>query len=156
MFAIIFCFLPILFMGFQLFLLKKRTSLGWEIKKGQVCYNCKEDLNLPDGDLWNRLMKSGDYSKICISCSRDRKISLLRNPLIKWKFKIQKMLITDKLDKMNWIFLTTVFFFIISDVVLKFMGVNLPLWIVYGSLNFIWWVLLTWKTLYTTIKKPSE
>lgn len=156
MFSIIFCFLPILFMIFQLYLLKSRNSVTWEIKKGHICYNCKEDLNISEKDSWDRMMKSEDFSKLCISCSRDQKISALKSPLLKWKFKIQKRMIGDKFDKLYWFFTPAVFLVIVLDLILMFYKIRLNLWIVYGSINLIWWILMIWRSLYTTQKKPSE
>jgi hypothetical protein len=156
MFSTIFVFLPFLFFIFQFYCEKKRKSVSWEIKKGQICYNCKESLNVSEEDIWDRLMKDKDYSKICISCNRDRKISLLKNPLLIWKYKFQKFIISDKFKKIHWIFLPLAFFFIILDLVLIFCGVRLKMWLVYGSINIIWWFIITWKIYYTTIKKPSE
>jgi len=97
-------------------------------------------------------MKSEDFSKICISCSRDRKISLLKKPLFIWKYKFQKAIVSNKF-KIHWIFLPIIFFFIILDVILIFCGIRLGLWLVYGSLNIIWWLIITYKTYYTTIEK---
>jgi hypothetical protein len=153
MFAIIFCFLPFLFFIFQFYFLKKRKSLSWEIKKGHICYNCKESLDISEREIWDRMMKSDDYSKICLSCNRDRKLSSLKNPLLKWKFKIQKILITDRLDKLHWIFSPIVFSLIILDVIFIFSGVKFRLWVFYGSFNLIWWSIITCKTIYTTTKK---
>jgi hypothetical protein len=152
MFSVIFCFLPFLFLFFQFYILKKRRTLVWEIKKGEICYNCKESLNIPEKDIWDRLMKSEDFSKICISCSRDRKISLLKKPLLIWKYKFQKSIVSNKF-KIHWIFLPIIFFFIILDAILIFCGIRLGLWLVYGSLNIIWWLIITYKTYYTTMKK---
>jgi hypothetical protein len=143
-------------MIFQLYLLKSRNSVTWEIKKGHICYNCKEDLNISEKDSWDRMMKSEDFSKLCISCSRDQKISALKSPLLKWKFKIQKRMIGDKFDKLYWFFTPAVFLVIVLDLILMFYKIRLNLWIVYGSINLIWWILMIWRSLYTTQKKPSE
>ena len=156
MFSIIFCFLPILFMIFQFYLLKSRDSVTWEIKKGKICYNCKEDLDISEKDIWDRMMKSEDFSKLCISCIRDQKISTLKNPLLRWKFKIQKRMIGDKFDRLYWFFTPVVFIVIVVDLVLLYYKIRLNLWIVYGSINLIWWILMIWRSLYTTQKKPSE
>ncbi len=153
MFSIIFCFFPILFLIFQFYLLKKRKSLSWEIKKGHICYNCKQDLNISEKDIWDRLMKSEDFSKVCISCSRDRKIASLKNRLLVFKYKFQKVIVSKKFEKIHFVFLPIVFFFIILDVVLIFCGMKLGLWVVYGSLNIIWWLIVTYKTYYTSEKK---
>jgi hypothetical protein len=156
MFEIIYCFLPFLFFIFQFYFLKKRKSLSWEIKKGHICYNCKESLNISEKEIWDRMMKSDDYSKLCLSCNRDRKLSQLENPILIWKHKLQKIMVTKKFEKIHIKFLPIVFLLIVLDVILLFLGIKLYLWILYGSLNIIWWSMITYKTYYTSQKKPSE
>jgi hypothetical protein len=156
MFSIIYCLLPIVFVFFQISILKKRNSLSWEIKKGKICYNCKEDLNLSEKETFERLMKSEDYSKICIPCSRDRKISLLQHPYLIIKYKFQKFVVTQKFDKLNKYFLISVCFFIILDIVFKLFGMNISLYLVYGSINIIYWCISIYRTIYMSNKKPSE
>jgi len=156
MFQIIFCFLPILFVFFQFYLLKKQKSVSFDIKKGHICYNCKQDLNISEKDLWDRMLRSDDFSKLCISCSRDRKIFLLKNPILIFKYKFQKFMISNGSEKLHWVFLLIVASVIILDFILKLFGIISCLWLLYGSLNIIWWSIITYKTYYTTIKKPSE
>ena len=156
MFSIIYCLLPLVFIFFQFSILKKRNSLSWEIKKGKICYNCKEDLNLSEKDTFDRLMKSEDYSKLCISCSRDRKISLLKYPSLILKYKFQKYLISQKFNKLNIYFLISVLFFIILDVIFKINGISSSLYLVYGSINIIYWCISIYRTIYMSNKKPSE
>lgn len=156
MFSIIYCLLPIVFAFFQISILKKRNSLSWEIKKGKICYNCKEDLNLSEKETFERLMKSEDYSKICIPCSRDRKISLLQYPYLIIKYRFQKFIVTQKFDKLNKYFLISVLFFIILDVIFKINGIRSSLYLVYGSINIIYWSISIYRTIYMSNKKPSE
>lgn len=156
MFSIIYCLLPLVFIFFQFSILKKRNSLSWEIKKGKICYNCKEDLNLSEKETFERLMKSEDYSKICIPCSRDRKISLLQYPYLIIKYKFQKYLISQKFNKLNIYFLISVLFFIILDVIFKINGISSSLYLVYGSINIIYWCISIYRTIYMSNKKPSE
>lgn len=156
MFSIIYCFLPIIFIFYQFSILKNRKSLNWEIKKSKICYNCKEDLNLSEEDTFDRLMKSEDYSKLCIPCSRDKKISLLKYPFLIIKYKFQKYLISQKFDKLNKYFLISVLFFIILDIVFMFNGIKSNLYLVYSSINIIYWIISIYGSIYTSIKKPSE
>lgn len=156
MFSIIFCFLPIIFMIFQFYLLKNRNSVTWEIKKGKICYNCKEDLNISKEDEWDRFLRTEDFSKLCTTCNRDRKISSLKNPLLRCKFKIEKIMISNKFDKISWGLTIISFLSIVFDLILMFYKIKLNLWIVYGSINLIWWILMVWRGLYTTQKKPLE
>lgn len=156
MFSIIYSLFPLILIPVSMFLTIKRKSLSWEIKKGKICFNCKEDLNLSDKDLMSRIMVDTDHSKLCTTCLRDLKIKSIRNPLINLKYKFQKYLISKKSDKLIWYFVGSVFFFIGLDVVLMFFGLKLHLSWIYSSINIVFWIYSIYKILYTTQKKPSE
>lgn len=156
MFSIIYSLFPLILIPVSMFLTIKRKSLTWEIKKGKICFNCKEDLNLSDKDLMSRIMVDTDHSKLCTTCLRDLKIKSIRNPLINLKYKFQKYLISKKSDKLIWYFVGSVFFFIGLDVVLMFFGLKLHLSWIYSSINIVFWIYSIYKILYTTQKKPSE
>lgn len=133
-----------------MFLTLKRKSLSWEIKKGKICYHCKEDLELSSEEM--RLMLDTDNSKLCTSCSRDMKINSIRNPLISLKYKFQKYLISKNSDKLIWYFTISVFFFI--GIMILFDLKHLS-WI-YSSINILFWIFSIYKIIYTTQKKVSE
>jgi len=84
--------------------------------------------------------------------------SYLRSPFLVWKHRLQKMIISDDFDKKYIrIFLPIVLLLITLDFILIFFGIKLKLWLLYGSINIIWWITITWRTYYTTTqKKPSE
>ncbi len=157
MITIIWCFLPFLFIFWNMKLLKKRKSVSFEIKKGQICFNCKTDLGLSDSDKFKRIMDANDFYRLCVCCNRDRKINSLSSRLLKYKYILQKFLASKKSDKLIWWFLVPVFFFILLDILFKIIGFGvygIP-WI-YGSINIIYWCLITYKNYYTSIKKPSD
>jgi len=156
MFLIIFSLFPLLLIPITMMLTAKRKSLSWEIKKGKICYNCKDNLNLSDKDLMSRIMVDTDRSKLCTSCSRDMKINSIRNPLISLKYKFQKYLASKKSDNLIWYFSIAAFFFIVLDILLVFFGIKLHLSLTYSSINIIFWSLSIYKILYTTTKKTSE
>lgn len=156
MFSIIYCFIPVFLAGYQLYLMKVRESVQWKTKKGKICYHCKEDLHLSDDAMLKRLLDTRDFSQLCVSCNRDRKITQIRNPLIKWKFKFLKFIISENFQKLNIIFMVSVFSVIVLDLVLIFLGFKFRLWPVYGTLNLIYYLISIYKTFYTSTKKPSE
>lgn len=156
MFSIIFSLFPLLLIPITMILTAKRKSLSWEIKKGKICYNCKDNLNLSDKDLMSRIMVDTDHSKLCTSCSRDMKINSIRNPLISLKYKFQKYLASKKSDNLIWYFSIAAFFFIVLDILLVIFGIKLQLSWTYSSINIIFWSLSIYKILYTTTKKTSE
>lgn len=157
MFSIIYSLFPLLLLPISIILTVKRKSLSWEIKKGKICYNCKEDLNLSNEELMKILMLDTDNSKLCLCCSRDLKINSIKNPLIASKYKFKKYLISKNSDKLVWYFGGSVFFFIVIDFsMMIFFDVKLHLFWIYSSINIIFWIINIYKTYYTTIKKPSD
>jgi len=153
MFGIIFCFSPLILLCYHLYLIKKRTSLSWGIKKGEICYHCKESLNLSNDIMVKRLLDPKDYSSLCVSCNRDRKIQQIKRPYTKWKFNFLNFLISDKFSKLNIIFIVSIALFIVGDVVLNFTGSKIRLWSIYGTMNFILYFVTIYRTIYTTQKK---
>lgn len=156
MFSIIYCFLPLLFIPFNLFLDKRRESISWEVKRGKKCYSCKEDLDLPEEDLFKRILSDKEHTQLCVPCSRDMKLSLIKNTMISLKFKFHKYLFSNKSNNTVYYFTIAVFLFILLDIILMTFGIKIKLYLIYGSINILFWAFNTYKTLYTTIKKPQK
>lgn len=156
MFSLIYCFLPVLLAAVHILLIKKRNSISWNIEKGEICYHCKESLNLSDDLMFKRLLDPKDYSSLCVSCNRDRKIQQIKKPYLKWKFKFLNSIVTKDLSKINLIFMVIVFSLIALDVILLFAGIKFRLWPLYCTLNLLYYFLTISKTLYTTTKKTSD
>lgn len=152
MFSVIYSLFPLLLIPISMYLLSKRKSLLWDIKKGKICYNCKDDLNLSDSDLMKRIMFDTNHAKLCLSCSRDVKINSIRNPLINLKHKFESYLISKHSDKLVWYFTGAAVVFIILDIVLISFGIKIHLSLIYTSINMIFWIINIYKILYTTKK----
>ena len=139
-----------------MYLMKSRESVSWDVRKGKKCYNCKDDLDLSNEDLLKRLLDDKNHKRLCISCSRDMKLSLIKNPISSLKFKFHKYLFSEESDKMVYYFTVFVFFFILLDIILMIFGIRAKLYLIYGTVNIIFWIVNTYKTIYTTTKKTSE
>jgi hypothetical protein len=156
MFSIIYCFLPIIFIPFNMYLMKSRESVSWDVRKGKKCYNCKDNLDLSNEDLLKRLLDDKNHKRLCISCSRDMKLSLIKNPISSLKFKFHKYIFSKESDKMVYYFTVFVFFFILLDIILMIFGIKSKIYLIYGTINIFFWIVNTYKTIYTTTKKTSE
>ena len=104
MFSVIYCFLPLLFIPFNIFLEKRRESISWEVKRGKKCFSCKENLDLPEEDLFKRILDDKELTQLCVSCSRDMKLSLIKNPISSLKFKFHKYLFSNKSNNIVYYF----------------------------------------------------
>ena len=147
MFSIIYCFFPILLVIFNMYLLKSRDYVSWDVKKGKMCYNCKTDLNLSEEEIFKRL---GNYS------DEHMKLCPIISPIRSLKFKFERFLFSKKSDNIFYYFTGFVFFFIILDIIFISFGIKIKLYLIYGTTNILFWILTTYKTIYTSIKKPSE
>lgn len=156
MFSVIYCFLPLLFIPFNIFLEKRRESISWEVKRGKKCFSCKENLDLPEEDLFKRILDDKELTQLCVSCSRDMKLSLIKNPISSLKFKFHKYLFSNKSNNIVYYFTIGVFIFILLDTYLIYSGIRMKLYLIYGTMNIIFWIVNTYKTYYTTIKKPQK
>ena len=153
MFAVIYCFLPLFLAIFYYTYSRKRKLVIWNINKGEMCYQCKESLELKDEILIGRLLDTTDFKTLCTSCKRENKISQLKKPYLKWKFKFQIFLYSKDFSKIYWIFPIIIFVVILIDVISMFVGNKLGLWWVYGTLNLLFYFILFIKLKYTTVKK---
>jgi hypothetical protein len=136
--------------------MKSRESVSWDVRKGKKCYNCKDNLDLSNEDLLKRLLDDKNHKRLCISCSRDMKLSLIKNPISSLKFKFHKYIFSKESDKMVYYFTVFVFFFILLDIILMIFGIKSKIYLIYGTINIFFWIVNTYKTIYTTTKKTSE
>jgi hypothetical protein len=136
--------------------MKSRESVSWDVRKGKKCYNCKDNLDLSNEDLLKRLLDDKNHKRLCISCSRDMKLSLIKNPISSLKFKFHKYIFSKESDKMVYYFTVFVFFFILLDIILMIFGIKAKIYLIYGTINIFFWIVNTYKTIYTTTKKTSE
>lgn len=154
MLGLILCLIPIPIMFWNFFLLKKRESISFEMRKGWICHCCKQSNDMTDVQKINKILISENNYHICTSCSRDRKLKMLRYPILKWVYNFWDLFImTPSSSPYTKIYLGLIFFLIAIDMIFLFNGIKIGLSFFYGLLNFIYWILNTSKTYYTSISK---
>lgn len=122
MIVAILSFLLIFFLYTMAFvLIRKNVSLSWEIKKGVLCYSCKERTSDNEDDWIYNLDISKDF-KLCTSCERDEKLGSLiyKNDNHKWVNRFKKYLVSKKSNKMIFIYLGTLFALFTIDLLFHF------------------------------------
>ena len=115
--------LVILFLYTKAFsLIRKNVSLSWKIKKGVLCYSCKERTSENEDDwIYNLDIDKEDF-KLCTSCERDEKLGSLiyKNDNHKWVNRFKKYLVSKKSNKMIFIYLGTLFALFTIDLLFHF------------------------------------
>ena len=155
MLATIICLssIPLIIWSYVLSL--KRNSLAFEMKTGWICHCCRDGLDMTDEEKLKKLFSRPKSYHVCISCLRERKLKMLKNPLLKWKYKFWDRFIMVS-EPYTRIYLILVFSLIALDLIFIFTGVKFRLALAYGTTNLIYWILTLYKVYYVSIKKPSE
>lgn len=76
--------------------IKVKSAKVYAITRGQVCYKCG-DVDPIEG--YDFPFKKRVFC--CISCDRDSSLEILRRPYLKWKFKFDKFLLSERFEKMQ-------------------------------------------------------
>ena len=92
-------------------LINKNVSLSWEIKKGVLCYSCKERTSDNEDDWIYNLDINKEDIKLCTSCERDEKLGSLIYKIDnhKWINRFKRYLVSKKSDKMIFIYVGALF-----------------------------------------------
>ena len=103
-------------------LINKNVSQSWEIKKGVLCYSCKERTSDNEDDWIYNLDISKEDFKLCTSCERDEKLGSLiyKSDNHKWLNRFKKYLISKKSDKMIFIYVGSLFALFTIDLLFHF------------------------------------
>lgn len=153
--------MPFPFIILYYFLMKKRSSISFEIKAGINCYSCGQPLKSKD-EFYEELLNGEKrieqtYYKNCLSCLRDNNINRLTNE-VKYNFisNIKKVVLSEKYLTYSRYLLTLMIIFIFIDVIFVINNLNFRLFIILSNLfSVIFWIYMLLKLKYTTIKKPA-
>lgn len=103
-------------------LINKNISLSWEIKKGVLCYSCKERTSDNEDDWIYNLDINKEDIKLCTSCERDEKLGsiIYKNDNHKWINRFKRYLVSKKSDKMIFIYVGALFALFVIDLLFHF------------------------------------
>ena len=152
-FKIIYSLFPLLLVLFYYIYNKTRKNVSWNITKGEICYSCKQSLELEDSILVSRILNTHDFKSICKSCNRNNKILQLQRPFLKWKFKVQNFLISNKFSKFYFTTPVVILIIILIDFISFFTHHKLNLWWLYGTLNIFFYCVIFLRLKYTSVNK---
>ena len=150
-------FLPLALMIFAVsrvyYLSKKKESITYDVKRGNICYSCKEDIYTYLDKEYN-YGESDEKFTLCKSCNRDEKLNDITSNGLLSKVDMFKKYLYRYPNQLAWTILSLMLIFTISDVALNYYyDVNPKL----GSIfNTLYWTLMCYKTeLNFRRKKPS-
>jgi hypothetical protein len=149
--SLIFTFVPFIFILYYTFLFAKTNTITFDLKIGQRCYSCKDDIDISDMEKLNLLVSNKSNFRLCDSCQRDEKINSVFNNRFPYLNRVKLYLIKSNKIIVYSIILIVILLFI--DTILRVYGIK---WFsyIYNSFIIIYWIFTIYRHKIISIKKP--
>ena len=136
-------------------MLKKTKYVTMDLRNGEMCYCCKDKMEMDKNDLLNNILNNVTNYRICKACQRDEKLDEIVNhsklsKINKFKF----FLLSERYDKFSKYLLFSLVFFVLSDVVLKMVFDIKWFTPIYNLYLVCYWLLMIYRHRLMSIKKP--
>ena len=149
-----------LFMMVYLYRLHKtKTTITWNIKRGDNCHSCMEFIE-EQSYRWNSKTGEIDPSenfKMCTSCNRDEKLDDIIKPIFKLKTlnNFKKFLYSDKSNKFIIFLLIFMILSMVIDYTARFFFNTKVLSFLYPLTSTIYWTVFYYKTKISYVEKEK-
>lgn len=150
--SLIFTFIP--FILYYTFLISKTSTITFDLKIGQKCYSCKDNIDISDIEKLDLMVNNKSNFRLCDSCKRDEKINSVFNNRFLYLNRIKLYLI--KSNKIIAYSIILILVLLIIDIILRiFYDVK---WFsyIYNSFLVLYWIFTLYRHKITSIKKTSE
>ena len=136
-------------------MLRKTKYVTMDLRNGEMCYCCKDKIEMDKNDLLNNILNNKSNYRICKACQRDEKLDEIVNhsklsKINKFKF----FLLSERYDKFAKYLLFSLVFFVLSDVVLKMVFDIKWFTPIYNLYLVCYWLLMIYRHRLMSIKKP--
>jgi hypothetical protein len=118
--SLIFTFISFSFIVYYIILVKKSEYISSDLKSGEICYSCKEKLEVEQDEVFQNLINNKTNYQLCQSCKRDEKLDEIVNHSrlsIINRFKLY--LISEKDNRLLLYLVFLLLIFCITDITLK-------------------------------------
>jgi len=155
MISLLFSLLPFAFIAYYMIMLRKTKYVTMDLRNGEMCYCCKDKMEMDKNDLLNNILNNKSNYRICKACQRDEKLDEIVNhsklsKINKFKF----FLLSERYDKFAKYLLFSLVFFVLSDVVLKMVFDIKWFTPIYNLYLVCYWLLIIYRHRLMSIKKP--
>jgi len=155
MISLLFSLLPFAFIAYYMIMLRKTKYVTMDLRNGEMCYCCKDKIEMDKNDLLNNILNNKSNYRICKACQRDEKLDEIVNhsklsKINKFKF----FLLSERYDKFAKYLLFSLVFFVLSDVVLKMVFDIKWFTPIYNLYLVCYWLLMIYRHRLMSIKKP--
>ena len=154
MITFLFTLIPFVFIVYYIFIMKKSKYVSSDLKSGEICYSCREKMDIDRMEVLENLLNNKSNYRLCQSCKRDEKLDEIVNHSKLSKInKFKLYLISDSYDKFFKILLVLLLIFCITDVTLKVVFNIKGFSYFYNTFLVCYWLLLIYRHKLISVKK---
>jgi len=154
MITFLFTLIPFVFIIYYLTTISKSKYVSSDLKSGEICYSCKEKMNIDREELFENLLNNKSNYRLCQSCKRDEKLDEIVNHSKLSKLnKFKLYLISDSYNKFFKILLALLLIFCITDITLKVVFNIKRFSYFYNSFLVFYWLLTIYRHKLISVKK---
>ena len=154
MISLLFTLIPFIFIIYYMTTLGKSNYVTSDLKSGEMCYCCKEKMEVDKEELLENLINNKSNYKLCQSCERDQKLDEIVNHSKLSKLNRFKLyLISDSYNKLFKISITLLLIFCIVDITLKVVFDIKVFSYFYNTFLVCYWLLLIYRHKLISVKK---
>ena len=154
MISFLFTLIPFIFIVYYIFIVRKSKYVSYDLKSGEICYSCKEKMEIKQLEILENLLNNKNNYRLCQSCKRDEKLDEIVNHSKLSKLNRFKLyLISDSYNKLFKISITLLLIFCIVDITLKTVFDIKGFSYFYNTFLVCYWLLLIYRHKLISVKK---
>jgi hypothetical protein len=135
-------------------MLKNTKYVSMDLRNGEMCYCCKDKIDIDKNALLNNILNNKTNYRICKACQRDEKLDEIVNHSKLSKInKFKLFLLSEKYDKFSRYLLFSLVFFVSFDLVLKLVFQIKWFTPIYNLYLVCYWLLLIYRHKLISTKK---
>jgi len=153
--SLIFTFISFSFIVYYIILVKKSEYISSDLKSGEICYSCKEKLEVDQDEVFQNLINNKTNYQLCQSCKRDEKLDEIVNHSrlsIINRFKLY--LISEKYNRLLLYLVFLLLIFCITDIILKITFDIKWFSYFYNLFLVFYWSIIIYRHKLISTKKP--
>lgn len=157
MISFLFAIIPFIFIIYYMITLSKSKYITHDLKTGELCYSCKEKMEVDREKIFENLLNNKTNYRLCQSCKRDEKLDeIVNHSKLSMLNRFKLYLISDDSNKMAKILLYLLVVFALGDIIIKVIFDIKWFSYFYNTFLVCYWLFLIYRHRLISIKKTSE
>lgn len=154
MISLLFTLVPFIFIFYYIFIVRKSKYVTSDLKSGEICYSCKEKMEIDQVELLDNLLNNKTNYRLCQSCKRDEKLDeIVNHSKLSRINRFKLYLISDRYNRLFKILILLLVIFCIVDITLKVVFDIKGFSYFYNSFLALYWILMIFRHKFISVKK---